>query len=85
MSTPKGMSCPVCDHWTKLGNRYTDELTGDIVRRRVCPNCQYRFYSIQPAEIVLEGRAVTFPSRNRTVKGKGKYVRVVGEWVRRDA
>ena len=85
MTTPKGMDCPVCGHWTKMANRYTDERTGDVIRRRACPECGYRFYSHQSKEVVLEGQAVTFPARNRLIPGKGKFVRVVGEWIQRAA
>ena len=73
MGHAPGKPCPVCGGESRHVNRYADEASGDIVRRRYCLKCGYRFYTRQPVEEIIEDEVVTYPNELR----KTKLVRLV--------
>ena len=48
--------CPACGHRSSRVVSTTDALNGefDIVRRRRCKNCDYRWYTGQRVEVALD-------------------------------
>ena len=51
--------CPECGCSTGVSmTRQLIDRDGGTVRRRACPGCGYRFYSLQDAERVIPGTAI---------------------------
>lgn len=57
------MSCPSCnsEHTYVVLTKTTPE--NDIVRRRCCRSCQYRWYTVQPPEEWLDPTTVFWRSK----------------------
>jgi transcriptional regulator NrdR family protein len=62
-----GPPCPNCgSEITDVKSTYRS-AEGDFVRRRVCPACNYRFYTAQPTEALLHRRSVEWRGRVPTI------------------
>jgi len=56
-------SCPDCGSSRSSVVMSRDTVEGHRIRRRVCLNCEKRWYSLQPAEKAVPSWAVSFEGR----------------------
>ena len=62
-----GPPCPKCGSLiTDVKSTYRSE-EGDFIRRRLCPSCNYRFYTAQPTEALIHSRSVQWKGRTPTI------------------
>lgn len=53
------LSCPVCGGQSRVKALWRDRDTNDLIRRRVCFDCGFRFYSKQQQETpILDQRVL---------------------------
>ena len=60
--------CPKCKHQVTRVIRSKESQYGEVVRRRCCPECDYRWYTAQQPEYILkEGDLVFWNKANGPV------------------
>lgn len=62
-----GPPCPACGSLTTDVITTCRSETGDFHRRRKCPCCEYRFNTIQMAEIIAPPMSVKWKNRKVTI------------------
>lgn len=62
-----GPPCPACNCLTTDVVRTVRSTDGGFHRSRICPSCNHKFFTIQPKEIITDGKGVTWQRRKITI------------------